>query len=75
MLEDKCRVGAAKAEGIGQHHAQIDIFTTFSEDWHVFEVGIEFEDIGAFANEAVPHHDQGKDAFLHAGRADRLSTF
>ena len=45
----------------------------FAHDRHVFESRIEFVDIGAFADEAVVHHQEAVDRLLRAGCAERMA--
>ena len=53
-LEDQRGVGAAEAEGVGQRGIDLGVVDALAHDVGAFDRGIEFLDIGAFADEAVP---------------------
>src|SRR5207248_6470264 len=51
-LEHQRGVGAAEAEGIRQHGAELGVIDALAHDWHVGECRIELGDVGALADEA-----------------------
>src|SRR5574337_874389 len=73
MFEDERRVRAAKAEGIGQDRPQAHIVASFPDNGYVRKGRIDIFDVGAFANEAVLHHQQRIDGLVHAGRPLRVA--
>src|ERR1700730_6762531 len=69
-LEDDRRVGATEAERVGQYTSERHVVATLADDRHVGKLRIEVFDIGAFADEAAIHHQQGVDSLLRAGGAE-----
>ena len=69
MPEDQRRIGAAEAETVAEGDAHIHVVAALAEDGHVGEGRIEVVDVGAFAEEAVLHHEDAIDRFLDAGGA------
>src|SRR6266550_2874245 len=72
-LEHHAGVGAAEAERVRQHAAELHVVAALPHDRHIGDGRIEILDIGAFADEARPHHQQGIDRLLRAGGAERVS--
>src|SRR5262245_14973076 len=73
-LEHHRGIRAAEAERIRQHAAELHVVATFAHDRHVGESRIKLLDVGAFADEAIVHHQQRIDRFLRAGRAERMAS-
>src|SRR5215475_13077441 len=71
-LEHNRGVGAAEPERIRQHAAELHVVAPLAQDRHVGESRIERLDMGAFAEEAVVHHEQAVDRLLRAGGAERM---
>src|SRR5258707_9908463 len=57
-LEHQRRVGAAKAEGIGQRRLDLGVVDALAHDVRVGDGGVDVLDIGALADEARLHHQQ-----------------
>src|SRR2546421_9195856 len=72
-LEYDRRVGAAEAERVRQHGTERHVIPALAHDRHVGEGGIERLDIGALADEAVVHHQDGVNRLLRAGGAERMA--
>src|SRR5262249_22086013 len=64
--EHDAGVGPAEAERVRQHRVELHIVAPLAHDRNIVEGGIEVLDIGALADEAVVHHQQRIDRFLHA---------
>src|SRR5712671_919008 len=69
-LEHHAGVGAAEAERVRQHAAELNVVTALSDDRHVGESRIERVDVRAFADEAVIHHQERVDRLLGARGAE-----
>src|SRR5262245_41022920 len=72
-LEYERGVGATEAEGIGKSRVDLGIVDALAHDRHTFEFRVEFGDMSAFADEALLHHQDRIDRFLHAGCAERMA--
>ena len=51
----------------------MNIVAALANDIHIGEGGIDFVDMGAFADEAAAHHQEAIDGLLHAGRTERMT--
>src|SRR6478672_6092103 len=67
------RIGAAEAEAVRHYTVKVGIVLPFPRDGHVREFRIELVDVGALADEAVVHHQQGEDGLLDACRPQRMA--
>src|SRR3954463_13815024 len=72
-LEHQRGIGATETKGIRKHRSELRIVHAFANDRHVREYRIELVDVGAFADEAILHHQQRIDRFLHASGAERMA--
>src|ERR1700724_308828 len=73
MFQNEAGVGAAEAEGIRQDGTQSHAVAALAHNVHIRESRIELLDIRAFAKEAVLHHQQRVDCFLHPGGAEGMA--
>src|SRR5215207_9254229 len=72
-LEHQRSVGAAEAERVREDMPDLHVVLAGSHDRHVGERRIELFDVGAFADEAIVHHQERVDRFLHAGSAEGVA--
>src|SRR5215204_4991182 len=72
-LQHNGGVGAAEPERVGQYVTDAGVVDPFADDRHVGEGRIELLDVGALAEEAVVHHQERIDRFLHAGGTERVA--
>src|SRR3984893_4475467 len=73
MFQYEAGVGAAEAEGIRQDGTQSHAVAALAHNVHILESRIELLNSRAFANEAVLHHQQRVDCFLHPGGPERMA--
>src|ERR1700749_2358088 len=69
LLENQAGIGAAEAEAVRQGGVDRRIVDALAYDVGAFHRGIELLDIGAFADEAVLHHQQRINRLMHSGGA------
>ena len=62
-----------KPKEFESHAAELNAVLAFAQNRHVGEGRVERLDIGAGADEAVLHHQERIDRFLHAGGAERMA--
>src|SRR5688500_7408453 len=72
-LEYQRGVGAAEAERVREDMPDLRVVLAGSHDRHVRERRVELFDVGAFADEAIVHHQERVDRFLHAGSPERVA--
>src|SRR6516162_9165956 len=72
-LEHHARVGPTKPERIRQHATEGHVVPPLAHNRHVREGRIHGLDVGALADEAVLHHQQRVDCFLHPGSPERMA--
>src|SRR5690242_13714246 len=67
-LKDQRGVGTAETEAVGERRVDTGIIHALAHDIRIGDGGIDFFDIGAFADEPGLHHQERVDRFMHAGR-------
>src|SRR5215475_5788112 len=71
--ENEGGIGATKAETVRHHTVKIDVILAPTRDRHIGEGGVQFIDVGAFADEAIVHHQQSVNRLLHPRGAQRVT--
>src|ERR1700742_1665828 len=72
-LENERGVGAAEAEGVGKNGVHLCVVDALAHDRNAFELWIEIDDMSAFANEALLHHQDRVDRFLNTRCPQRMA--
>src|SRR5262245_20668598 len=66
-------IGAAEAEAVRHDTVKVGSVLPPADDRHIGKLGVQLVDVGALADEAVVHHQQGEDRFLYADRPERVA--